>query len=146
VRWIAAHPTAPWVAAAVIYLTAALFWLDHGPIVAGPGDSRFEYVAGYILFGVIAALVMLPAVFGHASQEGLPRRIMRNRVLSWLGLVSYGIFLWHYPITVALAEGGVNDWWPDAAFLVLGTLTLAITLVCAALSYYLVERPLMRLK
>ena len=146
VRWIAAHPTAPWLAAAVLYFGSALFWLDPGPIVAGPGESRFEYVAGYILFGVIAALVMLPAVFGHTSQAGLPRRIMANRVISWLGLISYGIFLWHYPIAVALAEGGVNDWWPDAAFLVLGTLTLAITIVCAALSYYLVERPLMRLK
>jgi peptidoglycan/LPS O-acetylase OafA/YrhL len=89
---------------------------------------------------------MLPAVFGHAQREGLARRVMRNRVLSWLGLVSYGIFLWHFPILVALAEGGVNDWVPGAAFLVLGTLTLAITIVCAALSYYLVERPLMRFK
>ena len=113
----------------MIYLTAALFWLDHGPIVAGPGDSRFEYVAGYILFGVIAALVMLPAVFGHVA-GGLPRRIMRNRVLSWLGLVSYGIFLWHYPITVALAEGGVNDWWPACRLPRARPLTLAITLVC----------------
>ena len=145
VRWISAHPGVFWAAAAVIYLAAALFWLDPGPIVAGPGESRFQYVAGYILFGVIAALVMLPAIFGHGG-SGLPQRIMRNRVIAWLGLVSYGIFLWHYPIAVALAEGGVNDWWPDAAFLVLGTLTIAITLVCAALSYYLVERPLMRLK
>ena len=146
VRWIAANPVVPWVAAAAIYLGIALFWLDPGPIVAAAGDSRFEYVAGYVLFGVIAALVMLPAVFGHTQQEGLPRRIMGNRVLSWLGLISYGIFLWHYPIAVSLAQSGVNDWWPGAAFLVLGTLTLAITLVCAALSYYLVERPLMRLK
>jgi peptidoglycan/LPS O-acetylase OafA/YrhL len=146
VRWIAANPTAPWAAAAVIYVAASLLWLDPGPIVAGPGESRFEYVAGYILFGVIAALVMLPAVFGHLKEEGLPRRVMRNRVLSWLGLISYGIFLWHYPIAVALAEGGVNDWVPDAAFLVLSALTLAITIPCAALSYYLVERPLMRFK
>jgi peptidoglycan/LPS O-acetylase OafA/YrhL len=146
VRWIAAHPTAPWIAAAALYLAASLFWLDPGPAVAGPGESRFQYVAGYIFFGVIAALVMLPAVFGHAQREGLARRVMRNRVLSWLGLVSYGIFLWHFPILVALAEGGVNDWVPGAAFLVLGTLTLAITIVCAALSYYLVERPLMRFK
>jgi peptidoglycan/LPS O-acetylase OafA/YrhL len=146
VRWIAENPVAPWIAAAVIYLAASLFWLDPGPIVAGPGESRFQYVAGYILFGVIAALVMLPAVFGHLKQEGLPRRVMRNRVLSWLGLISYGIFLWHYPIAVALAEGGVDDWLPDIAFLVLATLTLAITIPCAALSYYLVERPLMRFK
>jgi len=94
---------------------------------------------------VIAALVLFPAIFGDRG-SGLPRRFLAHRSLAWLGLISYGIFLWHFPILYALVQGGILGWWPSMAFPVLALTTFAITLVCATLSYYLVERPLMRLK
>jgi peptidoglycan/LPS O-acetylase OafA/YrhL len=88
----------------------------------------------------IAALLLAPAVF--ADRPGLlPHRLLAHRVVAWLGLVSYGIFLWHYAVTLELGSYGAG-----ASFPVVLTGTLAITLPIAAASYYLVERPLLRLK
>ena len=146
VRWLGDHPGSLWSAALLLYLVACLFLLDPRPsLAARVGISRSDYLGEYLLFGLIAALIVLPAVVGDRPGS-VPRRILAHPVLAWLGLVSYGIFLWHYPILLGLVEGGAADWWPSMAFPLLATITLAITIACAALSYYLLERPLMRLK
>jgi peptidoglycan/LPS O-acetylase OafA/YrhL len=146
VRWLADRSGYLWAAALGLYLVAALFLLPPTPALAARvGISMLDYLGAYLLFGVIAALIVVPAIFGDA-RGGAPRRVLANPVLAWLGLISYGIFLYHYPIMLGLVEGGVDRWWPAMAFPVLATVTLAITIACAALSYYLVERPLMRLK
>ena len=70
--------------------------------------------------------------------------ILRNRVLAWLGLISYGIFLWHHPIVGRVRRRpGLG---PTGASLGITLATFAIAVVCATLSYYLVERPLLRFK
>ncbi len=145
VRWVSEHPWVPWALAALLYGIAALVIFDPRPSLAGPAVPLREYLGEYVLFGAVAALVVVPAVFG-GRPGGLPRRVLEHRVLAWLGLVSYGIFLWHFPIMYALQKGGVGQWVPSLAYPVLVLTTLAITLVCASLSYYLVERPLMRRK
>jgi peptidoglycan/LPS O-acetylase OafA/YrhL len=45
-----------------------------------------------------------------------------------------------------LVDQGVTDWVPGSGFVVLTVLTLALTLICAAGSYYAVERPILRFK
>jgi peptidoglycan/LPS O-acetylase OafA/YrhL len=57
--------------------------------------------------------------------------------VAWLGLISYGIFLWHYPILVRLSKEGLNG----AALLLVA---LGATVGAAAASYYLVEGPVQR--
>jgi peptidoglycan/LPS O-acetylase OafA/YrhL len=146
VRWAGEHSGLLWAAAFLLYVGAGLFLLAPGPsLAARVGITTTEYIGEYLLFGLIAALVVTPAIFGSPG-EGLPRRILASPPLAWLGLISYGIFLWHYPILVGLVRGGVIDWWPSAAFFLTALLTLALTIICATLSYYLLERPLMRLK
>ena len=146
VKWIAAHPGTLWASAAALYLAASLFWLAPGPSLAyRVGISKAEYVGEYLLVGVIALLILLPVVFG-GDRGGWPRRLLAHPWLAWMGLVSYGIFLWHYPALIGLFDIGVLDWWPAMGFAVLLVTGLLLTLVLASLSYYLVERPLMRLK
>jgi peptidoglycan/LPS O-acetylase OafA/YrhL len=140
-RFLRDRPIVPWALAASLYLGLCLL-LD--PISGGRVSIR-QYGVEYLAFGAIAALVLAPAVFEHRS-GGAPRRMLANPVLAWLGLVSYGVFLWHWPILYALHEGGIGDWWPAMTFPILVVMTLAITLVCASVSYYAVERPLLRFK
>jgi peptidoglycan/LPS O-acetylase OafA/YrhL len=132
----------PWAVAASLYILLCLVILDPIP---GEAVSHEQYRIEYLVFGVIAALVLLPAIFGDTG-SGLPRRLLRSRVLAWLGLISYGLFLWHWPVMWALDRGGVAGWWRAMAFPILTVTTLAVTAACASISYYLVERPLMRLK
>jgi peptidoglycan/LPS O-acetylase OafA/YrhL len=97
-----------------------------------------QWYAGQAVYGLIGLLLLLPTVFG-GELGGLPRHVLRNRVLAWLGLISYGIFLWHVPIVDELAKR-------DSPGLLLLAIALAITVACAATSYYGFERPLLRLK
>ena len=93
-----------------------------------------------LIQGVGAALLFLPAVFGNPNR-GLPARILGHPVLMWFGLISYGIYLWHVTVVVALGVGGDStDFWTA---LVGGTI---LTIPLAAASYYLVERPVLKLK
>jgi len=113
-------------------------------------------LAAVVLGVAVNALVVLPAIFGERA-GGLPRRFLAAAPLAWLGLVSYGVYLWH--LTVAELVGFSAD--PShfsAHGLDLGRrthhletpilfgVTLAVTCAIAAASYYLVELPFLRRK
>ncbi len=135
VRLLGSRPLVPWLGALAAYVLLSL-WLAPTPFITADDQQLVSHLS----FGAIAALLLLPAVFGDRS-GGLPRRFLANPVVAWLGLISYGIFLWHYVIAYHLGFGGA-----DAGFGVVLVGTVAISIACAAVSYYLVERPLLRLK
>lgn len=68
-----------------------------------------------------------------------------GRVFAWLGIISYGIYLWHAAIRQIIFRHG-DDWVPmrhlgATAFLVHVAFLLALTIPIAWLSWILVERP-----
>jgi peptidoglycan/LPS O-acetylase OafA/YrhL len=126
------------------------------------GYPPWLQITGNDALGMATAfLVIFPAVFG-TTLGGLPRRILASRLLSWLGVISYGIFLWHVSLLGWLLgprySAGVE---PTAASPVVRLLpatlsdhfivsilgaTLVLSVGAAAVSYYLVELPFLRLK
>jgi peptidoglycan/LPS O-acetylase OafA/YrhL len=87
--------------------------------------------------------VLVPAVVGdHAG--GLARTVLRWPVLMWIGLVSYGVYLWHIT-AVEQVQGRLDDLGLNSVPLVLAFGILASCLA-GALSYYVVERPAQRWK
>jgi peptidoglycan/LPS O-acetylase OafA/YrhL len=107
--------------------------------------SQAQYLGEHLLMALVALLVVLPAVLGDLS-GGVVRSFLRSRPAAFLGLVSYGVFLWHGPVILKLSDEGVGDWIPGAPTLSLALAALAISVPIATLSYYLVERPFLRLK
>lgn len=107
--------------------------------------TQWSYLGEHLLYAVWAGFLLLPAIFGDWA-GGWPRKLMSLRWLGWLGLVSYGIYLWHGPIMLKLDRSGASDWLPGSGVLSLLVTTLAITVPVAALSYYLIERPSLRFK
>lgn len=135
-KLVTARPGWCWVSAGVVYLIMCVI------LTSAPGHlfySASQAFWQYTLSGLVAALIVMPAVFGQ-RQGGTPRRILSLRWLAWLGIISYGIYLWHATIAITLVAHGVRSWW----LLLITDLALATTV--AAGSYYLLERPILRLK
>jgi peptidoglycan/LPS O-acetylase OafA/YrhL len=122
-------PWLPWLAAfAVLYAEGR---------VPGSAGLAAWWITTHALKMVACALLLLPVVFG---QGGLLRRVLGAAPLIWLGTVSYGIYLWHWPVLQKLAPQLTPHGEPY---------TLAIVTVLSvglgAATYYLVERPSQRL-
>ena len=79
--------------------------------------------------------VILMAAFG----DGPLVRALSGRVIVHIGVVSYGIYLWHYPTLYVLHALGA-DGLPGAL------VALVLTLVVTELSFRFVESPALRLK
>lgn len=140
---VARHPGLVWLAAGVAFALLAL--TVSAPLPTGTIYTEGESFRIYVLSAVVAVLVLLPAVAG-AGQGGWPRRLLMLPWLAWLGLISYGIFLWHHTLMSWLVGQDVMEWVPGSGFVVLTLLTVVLAVICAAGSYYLVERPLLRFK
>jgi peptidoglycan/LPS O-acetylase OafA/YrhL len=78
------------------------------------------------------------------GRRSLPAALLSTRVLAWLGLVSYGIFLWHQPFVVEFLR--VDFWFPVAGYPPYTLLVAAVATAIAAVSYYGLERPVLRFK
>jgi peptidoglycan/LPS O-acetylase OafA/YrhL len=100
------------------------------------GTSSTLYHGGFVVCGLAAAAVIAAAV--HPTR-GPVSRALSFRPLCALGLISYGVYLYHWPIDVALdaQRMGFNGW-PLFVF------QTTITLLLAIVSYRLVEAPIRR--
>ena len=83
-------------------------------------------------FGVI--------VRGAASQSG-SRAWFGGRALGWLGLISYSLYLWHYPLLQVAQHFNANATGSVAAMLQNGVLLVPVILFVSWLSQHFVERP-----
>jgi len=99
------------------------------------GTAALAYRGGFLLSALSAAAIILGAV---CVAGGPIARFLSVRPLVWMGTVSYGAYLWHYPVFIELdssrtGTGGAS---------LLG-IRMVATFALAAASYYLVERPVM---
>ena len=124
-----------WLAALAGYVALCL-WLAPSPFFLTEGQRFVVQLA----FGVIALLLLAPVTLTRGT-DGTVRRVAGHRVMMWLGLVSYGIFLWHYAIVLS-----VGPRHGTGGFLFLTAITLLVSVACAAISYYGLEKPVMRFK
>jgi peptidoglycan/LPS O-acetylase OafA/YrhL len=97
--------------------------------------SPFLYNGGIVLLSV-ATVLLLTALVHPASWLGVA---VGWSPLRWLGVRSYGIYLWHYPIIVLTAPGPQQRASPS-----LEVLQVAATITVAALSWQFFEEPIRR--
>ena len=133
-------------------------WARFAEIVAGAAlaavvaqralSPRVAALAPTCLATIVALCVVTPAGRGWAYEGGLPlfallsvgliagvqvdgpiRRLLALEPVAWIGRISFGLYLFHWPVFTILESASV---------LAKLATTLAITLA----SYYLVERPI----
>lgn len=128
-------------------VAGAAFALACTPL-AGPRlilvPTPFEATWKSLLYTVSAAFLVLPLVFGP-ERDGLARRLTASPTMVWLGEISYGIFCIHLIVLQwAMGTLGIEEF--QGRFQTVFILTVAGTLALAAVSYYVLERPFLRLK
>jgi peptidoglycan/LPS O-acetylase OafA/YrhL len=111
----------------------------------GEHIDRSEFFARHALFTLVAIGLLLPAFFGD-PQRGFVRRVLGNRVLLWLGVVSYGIYLWHSAVYEQLTRWHFGEVAEATHRYIWFFAAAALSALVAAASYYVVERPALRLK
>ena len=123
-------------------VTAGGRWVLDGAGVAGLGViallvwhtseySAFLYRGGMVLLSAATALVV-GAAASPASRIG---GVLGCRPLRWVGVRSYGIYLWHFPIIALTAPVDGRE------SLARGTLQVAASVGAAALSWRFIEEP-----
>ena len=93
---------------------------------------------GSLTFALAAAVIVLGATRG--AEQWFPRLLALPPLVA-IGKVSYGLYLWHFPVILA-----VDDQLPDASTLARGAAVISLTAATTLASWFLVERPFLALK
>ena len=151
-------------AVATFYLPFTRFWelligallaastLRTGvPVIAHRPQAAIASATGMALLGASFLLVdkshafpgwraLLPTIgtalmIWAGPQAWLNRAVLSNRVLVWFGLISFPLYLWHWPLLsfLRIVEGTEIAQWKRAA-------AVAVAIVLAWLTYELVEK------
>jgi len=137
-RWM---PWISWVGAGVAFWGSSHLGIPLTPLFLTTPIKGIELQT---LYGVFAFLLLLPAVFGP-QDASLIRRFLRCWPVASLGVISYGIYLWHLDLInqfvswSGYVKGAIPYW------ILIGAV-MAMTIVAASISYFGLERPILRVK
>jgi len=123
------------VQAAGLIGAAFCFWAF---VSVGDRES-WLYHGGFLLFAAAAALVIAAAIQSWSPLHS----VLSLRPVRWIGAISYGLYLWHWPVRVAVTAdrpffGAHLTGWT------LALVRIGLTVGAATLSYYFLELPIRR--
>jgi hypothetical protein len=87
----------------------------------------------------IALCAVVVIVGAMRASDGPVGRLLALGPIRWLGVISYSLYLWHWPVIVLMTHDATG--WSGSTLLVARLATM-VALSCA--SFYLIERPLRR--
>ena len=118
-------PDSPWLAGACVAAFVGSLWIPSGAPTPGDTLTSTSLFAPFIAYPIIWLGIHLPLHKVGATHD-----------------YSYGMYIYAYPVQVLLAIWGVTKW-GYAPYALLG---VAATVPLAVASWWLVERPALRLK
>ncbi|MCU7522185.1 MAG: acyltransferase [Ignavibacteria bacterium] len=102
--------------------------------ISWSNHNMFFWVSFLLEF--LTAVLILHIV---SDEKSMIKKFLTSKPLVWVGSISYGVYLWHDPVFEVMRYWGYSK----LSILFSGSI---ITLGIASVSYYLMEKPLLRLK
>ena len=126
-------------------LVSVFVWFMSANINMAIGLNKSEFhieLLGHFLYGMASVLLVAPFC---VDSQSLLVKAMSLRLFTWLGTISYGIYLWHMAF---LGGNFAEKYMPytenDGQVLLRFLVVLPASIAIASLSYYVIERPIMR--
>jgi peptidoglycan/LPS O-acetylase OafA/YrhL len=112
-------------------------------VAARPVPTFFEETTWALVCGAVIFFVAMP---NRSAEAGLLSRALDLGPIRYVGLISYSLYLWHVPVIWLVLRLGVIA--PETPLGLLANIgiVLAISILFASVTYYLVEKPALKLK
>lgn len=104
-------------------------------------SNAYQFIWGYSLLNYFFAVTICAV-----AKEGAFIRFLDWKPMQYLGKISYGLYVYHFPIVwfaTRIRDLGLTD---QAAKPLVAVIAFVATLLIASASYYLLEKPLLNLK
>ncbi len=113
------------------------------------GGAKFVDTSLGLLLTNLCAVSIIAFIVTH--QESCFVKFLEWKPLSFLGVISYGFYLWHYPVVKIMLYSGYDNF---GAFFgsfeyvkyMIVLCTFLVTLLLTLFSWYAVEKPFLKLK
>lgn len=115
-------------------VTVSLILLLATLVIRNP---TFRETARYSIQG----LAFFPLFYFILYRQSVFRTLLETPAATWIGKISYSLYLWHFPILAFVTPKLA----PHTNPVITGSAVLGISFFLASLSYYFVETPLRRL-
>ncbi len=96
--------------------------------------SSFPYNGGFFLIGLCVAGVIVSAV---AAPKSIVPRVLSVTAVRYVGRISYGLYIWHWPIFLWLDHSRTGLYGYE-----LFALRVLVTFAVSVASFHLIERPI----
>lgn len=96
-------------------------------------NSKYIFPGWWALLPVFGSVLIIDA----GTRSWLNRNILSNRALVWIGLISYPLYLWHWPLLsfARIIEGELPS-------VEIRSLLILISILLALMTYKLIEKPI----
>jgi peptidoglycan/LPS O-acetylase OafA/YrhL len=114
----------------VVLAAGAVYWLGHWSMLISP-----------LVIGLCLAVAVLGVYWGSRIGKAL----FANRLMYFLGLISYSLYLWHF-VVMQQIQVLVGEPYATLTHWVQFPLSVVSVVLTATISYFAIERPFYRLK